>query len=404
MNILLINQFFYPDSAATSQFLTDLARSLAAEGNSVRVICGRSSYAELDCSDPPEVEIVRTPDVRFARGALARVLSYASFLVGSVFHGFFGPKADLVLTLSTPPGLSLVGSLLKAALGAGHFIWEMDVYPDIAVALNVLRQNSLLTRILGASFDWSRRRADGIIALGEDMRNRLEARNIPREKIHVAENWADGREIRPRPFPKGPLTIHYSGNLGLAHETETILAVIERLRNHPDFRFIFAGGGSHRPRLEAFCRTHAIGNVEFRPYCPRTDLGRSLGESHLGLVTQLPQSLGSVVPSKIYGVMASGRPLLYIGPDKSTPAEHIRRLHCGWRIQPGDAETLVALLHRLNGNRSLLVQTGARARRAFEDSFDRAIAVNRVLEILDAGWVADLSPVNRGLPAVVTDV
>lgn len=382
MKILLINQFFYPDGAATSQLLTDLARSLAREGHSVRVICGRSSYAEPDWSEPPEVEIVRTADVPFARGDLARVLSYASFLTGSFVHGLLGPSPDLVLTLSTPPGLSLAGTLLKAACGARHFIWEMDVYPNIAIALHALPSKSVLTRFLGASFDWSRRRADGIIALGEEMKICLLARGIPDEKIHVAENWADGRAIQPLPFPNGPLTIHYSGNLGMAHETETILTVIERLRNHPDFHFIFAGGGSQRRRLEILCREQAIDNIEFRPYCTRTCLGQSLGEGHVGLVTQLPQSLGSVVPSKIYGVMAAGRPVLYIGPDESTPARHIRRVHCGWHILPGDADGLVELLHLLNANRGLIVKAGARARFAFERNFDRTVGVNRVLEIL----------------------
>jgi len=390
VKILLINQFFYPDSAATSQLLTDVARSLAAAGHSVRVICGRSSYADPDCSEPPDVEIVRTANVPFARGAVARVLSYASFLTGALRHALVDRGADLVLTLTTPPGISLVGSLLKAMSGSRHFIWEMDVYPNIAVALDVLRSRSLLTRLLGASFDWSRRHADGVIALGEDMKACLLARGVPADKIHVAENWAGGCAGQPLPFPEGALTIHYSGNLGLVHESETILTVIERLRNHPDFRFIFAGGGSQRPRIESFCRQKAIANVEFRPYCARANLDNSLGQGHLGLVTQLPQSLGSVVPSKMYGVMAAGRPLLFIGPCESTVAAHIRHFDCGWHIRPGDADMLVELLHQLNRNRRLLVEAGARARFAFEQNFDRAIGVRRVLQVLGVGTAADV--------------
>jgi colanic acid biosynthesis glycosyl transferase WcaI len=170
--------------------------------------------------------------------------------------------------------------------------------------------------------------------------------------------------------------------------------VIQLLRNHPNFHFIFEGGGAHRARLESLCRDETIENVEFRPYCARTELGRSLGDGHIGLVTQLPQSLGSVVPSKIYGVMAAGRPLLYIGPDESTPADHIRGLHCGWHVQPGDVDMLVELLHHLHRNRRLLVEAGARARFAFERNFDRAIGVNRVMAILGIIPVADASPVD----------
>src|ERR1035441_6704412 len=96
MRILLINQFFYPDSAATSQFLTDLARCLAAEGHSVRVICGSSSYAEPDSLNPPAVEIIRTPDLPFGRGLLARTFSYTSFLPGALYRGLLGPRPDLI--------------------------------------------------------------------------------------------------------------------------------------------------------------------------------------------------------------------------------------------------------------------------------------------------------------------
>ena len=103
MRILLLNQFFYPDSAATSQFLTDLARHLASEGHSVRVICGRSSYADPDSMPPPPVQIVRTLDLPFKRGLLGRTLSYASFLSGSLFRGLRSPRPDFILTLTTPP-------------------------------------------------------------------------------------------------------------------------------------------------------------------------------------------------------------------------------------------------------------------------------------------------------------
>src|SRR4029077_10910077 len=115
-------------------------------------------------------------------------------------QGIRGPKAALVVTLTTPPLISLLGTLLKNFRGSRHFIWEMDVYPDIAVCLNVLKSRSVVTRLIGAVADFSRKRADGIIVLGEDMKARLVARGIPEHKIFVVENWADGREIVPAPF------------------------------------------------------------------------------------------------------------------------------------------------------------------------------------------------------------
>ena len=390
MRILLLNQFFYPDSAATSQLLTDLARCLAAEGHSVRVICGRSSYAEPDSLNPPDVEIVRTPDLPFGRGPLARVFSYASFLAGAGCRGLLGPRPDLILTLTTPPALGVIGSLLKSAFRSRHFIWEMDLYPDIAVDLDVLHPRSWFTRLMGAGFDAARRRADGVIALGECMRQRLIRRGIPAERIHVADNWADGAEIHPLPFPvPEPLRILYSGNLGLAHDVDTVRVAIHHFRSDSRFHFAFAGAGPRRQALESFCapgndKANGNANVSFAGYSPRHQLAAAFGACHIGLVTQNPATLGSIVPSKTYGLMAAGRPILYIGPQNATPALIIKRFHCGWQIDPGDTRAAIELLEHLAANTALIHVAGARGRQAFLKHYDLPIGVARICSILGA--------------------
>lgn len=400
MHIVLLNQFFFPDTAATSQLLSDLARDFAAD-NELTVVCGAGRYdakgassqpagyssaitncIAADSSLRPNIRVLRTRTVAFGRKPLARLASYTSYLAGTLWHSLRTTHPDICLALTTPPLLPALGALVAALRRTRFIIWEMDLYPDIAADLGYIKGNGLVDRLVGALLDWSRRRAYIILALGDEMRRRLIARGIPAEKIHVVENWADGREIRPLPLPEGPLTLHYSGNLGLAHEIETISAVIDRLRNHPRFRFIIAGGGPRRPALESFCRVEAINNVEFRPYCARGDLGRSLAEGHIGLVTQRPETLGSVVPSKIYGIMAAGRPILYIGPEDGTPAHHIRNFRCGWHVQPGDAEGLIDLLYLLLNNRDLIHDAGARARAAFERHFDRPIALAHLRKLI----------------------
>jgi colanic acid biosynthesis glycosyl transferase WcaI len=384
MRILLLNQFFYPDSAATSQLLTDLARCLAAQGHSVRVICGSSSYAESDSSNPPAVEIVRTPDLPFGRGLLARAFSYTSFLAGALYRGLLGPRPDLILTLTTPPALGVFGSLLKSVFHSRHFIWEMDLYPDIAFDLGVLHPRSWFTRLMGASFDDARRRADGIIALGECMRERLIRRGIPSDRIHVADNWADGAEIFPLPFPgPSPLRILYSGNLGLAHDVDTIRAAIHHFRSDSRFHFAFAGAGPRRKTLESFCaNNNANANVAYTGYRPRHELAAAFGGCHIGLVTQKPATLGSVVPSKTYGLMAAGRPILYIGPPNASPALIIERFRCGWQIDPGDTNALITLLELLASNPALVREAGARGRNAFLQHYDLPIGVARICSIL----------------------
>jgi colanic acid biosynthesis glycosyl transferase WcaI len=392
MRILVINQFFWPDTAATGQLLTDVTRGIDPNVHAVTVLCGTSDYGAVDTTSPPRVKIVRRRGMAFSRGNIGRVASYASFFAGAAARSVWGPKPALVLTLTTPPLISLLGTLLKSLRGSRHFMWEMDLYPDIAVDLSVLKPRSLVTRLIGTVADFSRKRADGIIALDDDMKARLVARGIPEHKILVAENWADGCEILPAPFEEGPLVVHYSGTFGLAHEEHTISEAMRRLRNDSRFRFVFVGGGARRERLERFCRSEGIGTAEFRPYERRSELGRSLARGHLGLVTQIPATVGAVVPSKTYGIMAAGRPVLYVGPPGTTTARVLERHGCGWRIEPGDAAGIVRLLERLEGNRGLLREAGAQARRVFEKYYDRPIGVARILSILGVAETSEPTP------------
>jgi colanic acid biosynthesis glycosyl transferase WcaI len=382
VKVLLVNQFFWPDTAATAQLLTDVARAIDSNAHTVTVLCGNSAYGTTVVGTPPPVKIVHCGGMAFNRGMLGRVVSYASFLASAAIRGLRESRPDLVVTLTTPPLISLLGTVLKTLRGSRHYIWEMDVYPDIAVDLNVLKQESLVTRIVAALADFSRNQADGIIALGEDMKARLVKRGVPEEKISIAENWSDGAEIVSAQFADGPLVVHYSGTLGLAHELDTISEAMLQLRGNDRLRFVFIGGGARSPQLQEFCKQQNISNVEFRPYSSRGDLGRSSAEGHIGLVTQLPETVGSVVPSKTYGIMAAGRPMLYVGPENATPALVLQRHACGWRIEPGDVAGMVGLLQALEQDRSMIYEAGERGRRAFEKFYDRPIGARRILTII----------------------
>ena len=386
MRILLLNQFFWPDSAPTSQLLTDLARELAARGHEVMAVCGTSSYAaETVDEELPGIEVRRMPGFKFMRGGIGRLICYLSFLISALWAGLTGKRPDLVLTLTTPPLLSLVGTIMKYLRGCSHWIWEMDVYPDVAVELGWIRQGGLLDRCIGNLADWSRRSSDGVIVLGECMKQRLLDRGIPLGKLHVADNWADGSKIRPTSFPKEPLLkILYSGNLGLAHEVDTVCQTMLELNPDPAATFVFSGGGPRRAPLAAWCREHSIENVSFQSHSTPETLGENLGDSDIGLVTQRAECLGSVVPSKIYGLMAAGRPIVFIGPRGSTPHRIIERFRCGWQIDCGDSHGLAQLLYTLRYNRRLIYEAGKLARRTFVENYDLPIGVSRIADALDA--------------------
>lgn len=390
MRILLLNQFFWPDQAPTGLLLEDVAVELSRHGHEATVVCGSSQYVDSSRGEPPAVRIVRLPSLPFSRGTPGRLASWGSFLGFSLWHCLRSQRYDVILAMTTPPGLSLVGALMKRWNRTRLLIWEMDLYPDVAGEVDILKMDSPLYRLICRVFDWSRNQADGVIVLGECMRERLARRGVAASKIHVAENWADGTQIQPRPFPLGePLRILYSGNLGVAHEVQTIHDVLLHLKNRDEYRFVFAGGGAARAQLERFCREQGIENVEFRPYCEREALSESLGSCHLGLVTLQARCTGTVVPSKVYSLLAAGRPYLFIGSPQATPARIAADHQCGWFCAPGDVAGIVSRLRELSQSPVLLREAGLRARSLFCREYDRSQGVQRILPLLEAPAVAE---------------
>lgn len=386
MRILFINQFYWPDAAATSQLLTDVTRALAAEGHEVEVVCSKGSYASVEVADnAPATKVHRLVCAPYLRGRVGRCLSYLSFFFGCLWKGLRIPKVDLVVTMTTPPLSSVIGGILQRVKGPRHFIWVMDLFPEALVDVGIFRPGSLVIRSLHWASDWSYRQADAVVAIGECMRHRLVERRISEDKLCIAENWADGREIFPIARNReGPLVIMYSGNLGLSHDIDTLLFAMKCLSGDPRFHFRFVGGGQRQRMVQAFCEEHNLQNVEFLPYCTRSKLAESLSQADIGLVTQRAESAGSVVPSKLYGLMAAGRPILYIGPRKTTPFWIIERFQCGWHADCGDGPRLVTLLEELHARPDLVQSAGVRARNAFLREYDLPQGVSRICNLFGA--------------------
>lgn len=385
MNVLCLNQFFWPDLAPTSQLLTGLTLALAREGHQVTVICGTSVYSGEDDSEKPvDVQVIRLPQLPFSRHGLGRIFSYASFFILALWRALRANKPGVVITMTTPPLISTIGTLVKKLRGARHFIWEMDMYPEVAIDLGYLNPDSFVARIIGVLADAQRRSADGVIALGECMKDRLLARGLNPHHIHVADNWADGSLFYPRPgVPNTHLSIVYPGNFGLGHDQDTLLGALPSLERDGRFRFTFIGGGSRYAHLKSWCGVRNFHSAVFKPYCPVAELARKeLPAAHIGLVLQGSQCSGSVVPSKLYPMLASGLPVLFIGPASATPARVINRFGCGWHIECGDSDGLMELLKRLADCHSLIENAGARARQTFIERYDIEIGIARIFSIL----------------------
>lgn len=380
MRVVLLNQYYAPDTAATAQLLGDLGAGLAAAGHEVTAVCCSRAYADPSVRYPRRetvdgVAVRRTFSTGFGRGnPLGRACDYATFLLGATAALLFRRKPDVVVSLSTPPMVALLGWLLARLRGARSVYWVMDVYPDLAYELGVLRPGSTVSRVFDALTRFTLARSDAVVALGDTMAEHLRARGA--RNVTAIHNWADGDAIRPLPSVDNPLRKEwdwngrfvalYSGNMGLAHEFDTMLDAAERLRDRDDIRFAFVGGGPRRAEFAREVERRGLANVELRPYVSRERLGHSLTAGDAHLVSLRERMPGLLVPSKIYGILAAGRPTLYVGPDRGEIADILREGKCGVRVAVGDGERLAAAVAAYADDRTRAAEDGRRARQAFD--------------------------------------
>jgi len=399
VRILLLNQYYAPDDASTAQLLADLGEGLAQQGHEVTAVCCDRAYAEPSRRYPRRetiagVDVRRVPTTGFGRGSkLGRLADYASFLLGAAVAALAAPRPDVVISLSTPPMVAALGMTLARVRGALSVYWVMDVYPDLAFELGVLRPGSLAGRMLERFSRWLLRGSDRVVTLGDCMAERLRGHGATR--VASIHNWADERVIRPRDLELHELrgrwgwserfVVLYSGNMGLAHEFDTVLDAAERLREDPRVLFSFIGGGPRREAVEREVERRRLPNVEFRPYVLRSELGDSLTAPDVHLVTLRERMPGLLVPSKIYGILAAGRPTLYVGPDCGEIAEVLRAGACGVRIPNGGGAELCGAILDYAGDRQRVREEGRAARQLFDERFTRTRGLRQFAELLSEG-------------------
>jgi colanic acid biosynthesis glycosyl transferase WcaI len=400
--LIFVNRFFFPDHSATSQILSDLAFHLAASGREVQVVTSAQIY-DAPRAALPEFETVngvqvhRVSSSRFGRGSLVgRSLDYLTFyrsarrrLIGLARPG------DLLVAKTDPPLLSLPVMAAARRRGAGLINWLQDLYPEIAVALDVpLIRAPFLARQLARRRDRSLQAAEANVVVGELMAEKLAALGVSPARIHVIPNWCNDVELRPVPHAQNPLreawglqdkfVFAYSGNLGRVHQFETVLAAAASLRDDPRFVFLLIGGGKRYEELRsAVERDGLAGLFRFMPYQPRELLAQSLGVCDAHWVSLNAKLEGLLVPSKFYGIAAAGRPIVMIGDPDGELGRLVTAHRCGFAVKPGDADALAGILRRLADEPDTVAQMGERARQLLEARFSRAQTLERWRQLLD---------------------
>jgi colanic acid biosynthesis glycosyl transferase WcaI len=391
--LIFVNRYFAPDESATSRMVSALARLLRASGHPVEVVCSPQLYDDAHANLPGHdvidgVVVHRVGNARFGRASLmGRALDYLGFHVAAYrrLRRILEP-GDIVIAKTDPPLLSVTVARAARSRGACLVNWLQDVFPEVATALGVAVGPPWVERRLLALRDGSLRDAACNVAIGVRMRDRLQARGIAASAFRVIPNWVDVDEITARGTDGNPVrarlgiadkfVIGYSGNLGRAHEFDTFLGAARLLADSPEFVFLITGGGARLTALRTAVAALNLQNFRFQAFQPADCLADSLAAADVHLVSLLPKTEGLIVPSKYYGIMAAGRPAIFIGDPDGELAREIRVDDSGAVIAVGDAAALARELRLLRGEPARLARLAVNARLSAEHrhSSRRALA------------------------------
>jgi glycosyltransferase involved in cell wall biosynthesis len=387
MRVLLINQYFPPDAAATAHIAGELASDLAKE-HDVWVVAGRPSYnPEAGALAPTAAHVIRAASTAFARRTIVgRIANYASFTVAATIRACLAPRPDVVVTMTDPPTIGLVGVIASMWHRRPLVQICQDIFPDIAIALGKLR-SSLVAKVWSRLNLLVRHRASKLIVVGRDMREKLVRADVPSEKVVFVPNWAEEQvahedelhRIRGEMNWDGSFVVMHAGNIGLAQNLSVVLEAAERLRDQPDILFVFLGDGAVKHSLVDEARRRQLSNVVFQPYLPRKDAQLVMAAADAHIVSLVPGLWGCAAPSKTYGVMAAGRPFVAAVDEGSEPARIIEEFDCGVRVPPGDSLALAAAVPELRKHGP---QMGHRSLEAFRARYTRDRGTTAISTIL----------------------
>ena len=399
--LFFINRYFHPDHSATSQILSDLAFHLAGLGREVHIVTSQQRYEDPKSRLPPReivqgVHVHRVATTHFGRSALiGRAIDYFSFYM-SAWRELNRLLAvdDIVVAKTDPPLVSIVAMLAAQRRGAHLVNWLQDIYPEVAANLGLSVFHGPLGGALSYVRDKTLKMAVANVVVGERMREQLVSRGIPANNTDVIHNWSDDEQISAIEPDNNPLrrqwqldgkfVVGYSGNLGRAHEFDTVLEASELLRHDPRIVFAFIGGGQRVDELTRIVHARGLDHMfRFIPYQDRELLKYSLAVPNVHWISLKPAVEGMIVPSKFYGIAAAGRPIIAITSADGEIARLVREYECGLIVEPGQAKALAQAILTLSADPSSVTCMGARARAMLDERFTRRHAYQQWRDVLD---------------------
>jgi glycosyltransferase involved in cell wall biosynthesis len=397
--IVFVEQFYYPEGWGGAQIPVDITTNLAGSGRAITVLCGKAQYVPVQgrvSSDPrgAGVKIRYVPRCWICRGNWRGAIAQVWFCLAAVLILFMRRRPSLLIVQTNPPLIVVAMSLVASIFRCPLIIIAQDLYPEVMIAHGMLAERSLLGRILAMVFSVAYGRARRVVSLGPKMTARLLDKRVAVGRVCEISNWATGdlgvirgpaNILTQKWGLTGKFVLLYSGNMGVAHDSDTVLHAIASARSAlSNLRLIIVGQGGRITQVEQLTKDLGLTDlVQFKPLVSSELMPHALGIADLALVTLLPGFEGLVVPSKLLGHMARGVASLYIGPTDSDIAQLIEKSRGGIMVSNGEIARLGSLLIDLANDPSRLSRMGSSAARYYEAHLSREIGLSRYGELVD---------------------
>jgi glycosyltransferase involved in cell wall biosynthesis len=416
--LALVCQHFYPEMVSTGMHMTELARRLRKHGWEITVYCAQPALEEEEEEVPVEmrhqgIRIKRMPTVGDQRESTVSRLFLALTYLLSTTQALIRDRNeyDGLLVTTNPPFIGLAGWFASTVLGKPYIQLVYDVYPDIAEQLGVINEGGLVSRLWEQMTSLILNEASSTIVIGRDMADLIQ-KKLRRKKygsMHLIPNWSDETVVEPVPRSENPfrhehdvgdrILVQYAGRHGKTHNLEPLIEAAAQLTDRPVL-FQFIGGGDKKEKLQLMAQERNLENVMFLPYQPMEKLDTVLAAADVAVVCLESRFTGMSVPSKTYGIMASGTPLLGFLDEESEIGRTIQENDCGYVLEDPSGNEVAQSLETLLNEPDLLKDMGIRGREAFEENFTLSAAAKRYDAVLSryvyGRETDDLQPVLEG--------
>lgn len=385
--IWIVSELYYPEETSTGYIVTGIAEGLA-DSFEVHALCGQPSYSARGVRAPRVqehngVRIRRCSATTFNKNILPlRLLNLITISLSLFFHAIWSfQKYDFVLTVTNPPLLPFLSALACWLRGAEFLLLVHDVYPDILIATKILRVDSLPARFGVRMNQWLYHRAARIIVLGRDMQARARLHLNPSQysRIVVIPNWADVDQITPQPRVQNELlvelgltrkfVVQYAGNMGYPNDLESIVESAHLLAANPDVHFLFLGSGVKWKWVKTKLAEYGLHNATLLGSRPRSQQQIFLNACDVAIVSLIHEMVGISVPSRMYNILAAGKPIIAVTEVDSELAQLVLEEQIGWVVSPGAPEKIVEVIVAAYADSQGVAKMGQRARCVAESKY-----------------------------------